>query len=329
MFDSCIVQANDETQMRKTGISLAKTLYRRPCTIVLLGELGAGKTTFVQGFAEGLDVRERVTSPTYALEQRYGEALSHIDLYRLEPAEAHDFMRTLDPFRGVRMIEWGNRMSAMESDIEISITEEATHRNIQASFHDIAVPPDEQICEWMEEAMLPQHIQAHVRKVAEISDHIAEALVQQGRLVRGSTLHAAALVHDLLRFVDFASLAGDATYSPTPQITAVWTALKSTYGTPHESAVQKFVAERGYADIGAIVRTHRGHGQGCVPETIEQQALAYADKRALMDRAVTLDERFNDFLIRYGKGVESAEAREWRTEMKRIERVLFPDGVPF
>jgi tRNA threonylcarbamoyladenosine biosynthesis protein TsaE len=119
MFDTCTIQAVDEKQMRKSGHSLACSLYSRSdSTIVLRGELGAGKTTFVQGFAEGLGVLEHITSPTYALEQRYGDnVLSHIDLYRLTPVQAAEFMRTLDPFPGIRVIEWSDRTSGITADL--------------------------------------------------------------------------------------------------------------------------------------------------------------------------------------------------------------------
>lgn len=59
--------------------------------VCLYGNLGAGKTTFVQGIAKGLNVKETVSSPTFVLMRRYevptkeeGSYLYHIDLYRLE-----------------------------------------------------------------------------------------------------------------------------------------------------------------------------------------------------------------------------------------------------
>lgn len=48
-----------------------------------MGDLGAGKTTFVQGLAEGLGIKERILSPTFILMREYGN-LYHVDLYRLE-----------------------------------------------------------------------------------------------------------------------------------------------------------------------------------------------------------------------------------------------------
>ena len=57
--------------------------------IALSGELGTGKTTFVQGFANGLEIREKIISPTFVLIRQHKipklkKTLFHIDLYRLE-----------------------------------------------------------------------------------------------------------------------------------------------------------------------------------------------------------------------------------------------------
>ncbi|HRQ79306.1 MAG TPA: tRNA (adenosine(37)-N6)-threonylcarbamoyltransferase complex ATPase subunit type 1 TsaE [Gemmatimonadaceae bacterium] len=57
-----------------------------PAVVALSGELGAGKTTLVQAIAEGLGIREPVTSPTYALVHEYAAprgSVHHFDLYRL------------------------------------------------------------------------------------------------------------------------------------------------------------------------------------------------------------------------------------------------------
>ena len=68
------------------GSKFAKRLY--PKSIVLLnGPIGAGKTSFVQGIAEGLSISEDITSPTFALSHHYDTGtipLIHLDLYRLE-----------------------------------------------------------------------------------------------------------------------------------------------------------------------------------------------------------------------------------------------------
>src|SRR6266542_2563669 len=75
--------APEET--RALGRSLAVFLGPRD-VVSLTGDLGAGKTTFVQGAAEGLDVTEPVLSPTFTLVRRYRGAIPvyHLDMYRLE-----------------------------------------------------------------------------------------------------------------------------------------------------------------------------------------------------------------------------------------------------
>ena len=56
----------------------------RPGDVLLLhGEMGAGKTVFVKGLAEGLGIEEEITSPTYAYMNDYGGKLYHFDCYSL------------------------------------------------------------------------------------------------------------------------------------------------------------------------------------------------------------------------------------------------------
>ncbi len=74
----------------KETLNLGEKLSHKlnPQSIVLLqGPIGAGKTSFVQGIAEGLSISEEITSPTFALSHHYNSGripLIHLDLYRLE-----------------------------------------------------------------------------------------------------------------------------------------------------------------------------------------------------------------------------------------------------
>ena len=88
------------------------SLARPGDVVVLAGDLGAGKTAFVQGFGRGLGVTDRITSPTFTLVHVYEGRLPvhHLDVYRLEQlSEALDLglPEMLDE-GGVVLIEWGD-----------------------------------------------------------------------------------------------------------------------------------------------------------------------------------------------------------------------------
>src|SRR4051794_12208141 len=84
----------------------------QPGDVVLVrGELGSGKTTFVRGAARALGVEGAVTSPTYTIGQVYGGArgeIAHLDLYRLETLE-HEDPALLDDYltpERIGFVEW-------------------------------------------------------------------------------------------------------------------------------------------------------------------------------------------------------------------------------
>ena len=119
------------TQSEEETIALGERLAKElpsPSVVLLIGNLGAGKTTLAKGIAQGMGVAatEEVSSPTFTLIHEFGDPVSlyHIDLYRLdEPAEVAslglDEIFTRD---AVVLIEWGERFPELMPEDRIEIT---------------------------------------------------------------------------------------------------------------------------------------------------------------------------------------------------------------
>tara|TARA_Y100000817_G_C16690468_1_gene470220 strand:+ start:218 stop:706 length:489 start_codon:yes stop_codon:yes gene_type:complete len=89
--------------------------------LLLVGDLGAGKTAFAQGFGKAIGIKEPITSPTFTLAREYkGKMqLHHLDVYRLEQIEEVRDLALPELFEGnsVTLIEWGNQIiSALPKD---------------------------------------------------------------------------------------------------------------------------------------------------------------------------------------------------------------------
>jgi tRNA threonylcarbamoyladenosine biosynthesis protein TsaE len=136
-----LVTASPE-ETREMGRSLAGFLGPRD-VVSLTGDLGAGKTTFVQGAAEGLGVTEPVLSPTFTLVRRYRGTIPvyHLDVYRLERLqEVLDvgFDEILDQ-GGVVFIEWGDAIDMLlppeHIQIELTLPLEGDERRFLLTWH--------------------------------------------------------------------------------------------------------------------------------------------------------------------------------------------------
>lgn len=111
--------------------------------VLLCGELGAGKTTLVQGIGEGLGINEPIVSPTFTLINEYSEGrvpLYHLDLYRLSNLEIEELSpeiywegREIPP--GIMAVEWAQRLPYKPpSYLEIQLvhtTENARQASLQ------------------------------------------------------------------------------------------------------------------------------------------------------------------------------------------------------
>lgn len=124
-----------ETSSARETIELGKKigLELKPGEVLALsGQLGAGKTTLIQGIAEGLGVSDYVTSPTFILINEYLGRLPfyHIDLYRLEDPEQIEELGISEYYEkdGIVVIEWAERLGDLlpenAKQIKIEVVDE-------------------------------------------------------------------------------------------------------------------------------------------------------------------------------------------------------------
>lgn len=111
---------HSERETEEVGESLGRTIP--PCTVIAFtGDLGAGKTAFTRGLAQGLGITDRVTSPTFTIVNEYEGGrlpLFHFDMYRLESSDElfdigwEDYLRR----GGICAVEWSEKVSDTLTD---------------------------------------------------------------------------------------------------------------------------------------------------------------------------------------------------------------------
>lgn len=126
-------------QMHKFGTEIAE-LLKAGDVLVLVGDLGAGKTTLTKSIAKGLGITDAVSSPTFVIARQYRRdgrdfGLIHVDAYRLASAyELEDL--DLDLEQNITVIEWGRGKIDPEwvpgryLEIEISVDPETEIRTL-------------------------------------------------------------------------------------------------------------------------------------------------------------------------------------------------------
>ena len=122
------------SRTKKLGESFTEKIFengpqKRAIVLGLIGELGGGKTTFLQGFARGLGIKQKILSPTFIIMKKFlisnSQLLNfyHIDCYRIEkPKEILDlgFKEIISNPRNIVAIEWANKIrKIMPKDITI------------------------------------------------------------------------------------------------------------------------------------------------------------------------------------------------------------------
>ena len=123
------------------------------CILLLEGDLGAGKTTLVQGLGEGLEIPENIESPTFTLINEYHSGrvpLYHLDLYRLEPSEVEAlnielYWEGIEVPPGITAIEWAERLPYQPDNfIQISLK----HQDDGSRLAEIIYPESLQLKLW-------------------------------------------------------------------------------------------------------------------------------------------------------------------------------------
>ncbi len=132
------IKINSTEDLIKYGQDFAKSI-KTPAVIELIGDVGAGKTTFTRGLAEGLNIKNPVTSPSFTISKRYAFSqngqdctLVHYDFYRLkDPGIMYeDIAESISDPHAITVVEWGESVSDLLPDnhykIEIKINPDNT-----------------------------------------------------------------------------------------------------------------------------------------------------------------------------------------------------------
>ena len=144
-------EALDQGELESLAARIAGSL-KPGSVVVLAGEVGAGKTTFVRAALREMGVKERVTSPTYQLARSYKGlvggrevTVNHLDLYRLEGLESRDALELDDYLESdaVTFIEWAEpALGLLETPSVVEITHHTpTTRRIRVSGPAAESPP--------------------------------------------------------------------------------------------------------------------------------------------------------------------------------------------
>jgi len=121
------LKSQSEKETLQFGKALGGLLKAGDC-VALIGDLGAGKTTFVRGAAEGLDVKDasqHVGSPTFTLVNEYEgrEKIYHLDWYRLDAVKGPDREQAEECFasKGISFVEWADQGPEVLPEVRLEI----------------------------------------------------------------------------------------------------------------------------------------------------------------------------------------------------------------
>ena len=207
--------------------------------------------------------------------------------------------------------------------------------------------PDENRCyELWDHYRMPAHVREHSRKVALVARFVAEKLSDKGVCVDVDLVERAALLHDLLKAIEFApdglddaGISRGETVIKAEDRGFFIELMQKFDGMPHTIATYELLKDD-YPELALVIRKH-GYKDilepSLQPFTWEEKILTYADKRVAHEEIVSLEERFREGHERYKKRhpekAEEEDTERYDRAYYAIEDELFqrigmsPDSV--
>ncbi len=305
------------------GAYLSHTLGLRPewgRIVLLSGELGSGKTRFVQGILKEFGIQTAGKSPTFTFFREHtsqDHKVLHADLYRLGEAGAEQQRESLREMLEhyfsegyILLIEWPELLGKenfwdSENRVEVSLAhgKHEEERVLKTVFHNSGSISEGSVHALMEEYCTPVHVRKHIEAVTKVAVQISEALFQKGVLMDLNLVKCSALCHDLVRYVDFPNFENLSHYQEeiTEEKLRTWKDLHQKYKKIHHAdAIADILRERGFDATAKVVEAHNtSQIFRKEPFSWPEKVVYYADKRALHDTIVSLKERFADGRKRY------------------------------
>lgn len=132
-----IIEVNNEQETRNLATQIGG-LLKGGEVIELIGDVGAGKTTFVKGLAVGLEIKDDIQSPSYTISRLYdardGLRLVHYDFYRLtEPGiMANEVAEMIHDQQTITVIEWADIIEGILPENRYTIRFESPSENVRS-----------------------------------------------------------------------------------------------------------------------------------------------------------------------------------------------------
>jgi len=188
----------------------------------------------------------------------------------------------------------------------------------------MALYPSVEVCNRLQdEYCMPDNIRKHTKQVTRIAVFLGQQLSKNGLKVNVELLRSAAMLHDLLRPVQFKSYYSE----PTSDQIACWNQMKNDFPGMHHAEAGYVFFKDDYPEMANIIRKHfyKSVVTDLAPVTWEEKILNYADNRVAHDKIVTMDERFAEGNNRWLKehGSPEGDTKEINSRHKKIEKDIF------